>query len=58
MDHVFAVMCCSDPKSACAAGVGANRSKALEEVKSVLSEAGYAQCSLKSYFKAGTGEKG
>ena len=58
MDHVFAVMCCSDPKSACAAGVGANRDKALKEVKSVLSDAGYSQCSLKSYFKAGTGEKG
>jgi hypothetical protein len=58
MDHVFAVMCCSDPKSACAAGVGANRDKALKEVKSVLSDAGYAKCSLKSYFKAGTGEKG
>ncbi len=58
MDHVFAVMCCSDPKSACAAGVGANRDKALKEVKSVLSDAGYSQCTLKSYFKAGTGEKG
>ncbi len=58
MDHVFAVMCCKDPKSACAAGVGANRDKALKEVKSVLSDAGYAKCSLKSYFKAGTGEKG
>ncbi len=58
MDHVFAVMCCSDPKAACAAGVGANRDKALKEVKSVLSDAGYAKCSLKSYFKAGTGEKG
>src|SRR3990167_6281727 len=28
MDHVFAVMCCTDPKAACAAGVGANRDKA------------------------------
>lgn len=58
MDHIFAVMCCTDPKSACAAGVGANRDKALKEVKGVLSDAGYAKCSLKSYFKAGTGEKG
>jgi len=58
MDHVFAIMCCSDPKSACAAGVGANRSKALKEVKGLLSDAGYSKCSLKSYFKAGTGEKG
>jgi hypothetical protein len=58
MDHVFAVMCCSDPKTGCAAAVGANREVALKEVKRLFSEGGYSQCSLKSYFKAGTGEKG
>lgn len=58
MDHVFAVMCCSDPKSGCAAAVGTTRQDALKEVKRLFSEAGYSQCSLKSYFKAGTGEKG
>ena len=58
MDHIFAVMCCSDPKSGCAAAVGASREVALREVKRLFSEGGYSQCSLKSYFKAGTGEKG
>jgi hypothetical protein len=58
MDHMFAVMCCTDPKSGCAAGVGADREKALKAVKSLLGDAGYSKCSLKSYFKAGTGEKG
>ncbi|MEO8421364.1 MAG: hypothetical protein ABI457_09235 [Hyphomicrobium sp.] len=58
MDHVFAVMCCSDPKSGCAAAVGTSREVALKEVKRLFSEGGYTQCSLKSYFKAGTGEKG
>ena len=58
MDHVFAVMCCDSPQKACAAGVGADRSAALKEVKSVLSDGGFSKCSLKSYFKAGTGEKG
>jgi hypothetical protein len=58
MDHVFAVMCCTNPKSGCAAGVGANRDKALKAVKGLLDDAGYSKCSLKSYFKAGTGEKG
>ena len=57
MDHIFAVMCCDDPQSACAAGVGADRATALKEVKSVLSGGGFSQCKLKSYFKAGTGEK-
>lgn len=58
MDHVFAVMCCTDPKSGCAAAVGATKEVALKEVKRLFSEGGYSQCSLKSYFKAGTGEKG
>ena len=58
MDHVFAVMCCNDPKSGCAAAVGTSREVALREVKRLFSEGGYSQCSLKSYFKAGTGEKG
>jgi hypothetical protein len=58
MDHVFAVMCCSDPKSGCAAAVGGSREVALREVKKLFSDGGFSQCSLKSYFKAGTGEKG
>lgn len=58
MDHVFAVMCCTDPKTGCAAAVGSTRDVALKEVKKLFSESGYSQCSLKSYFKAGTGEKG
>ncbi|MEI9901062.1 MAG: hypothetical protein WDN31_14010 [Hyphomicrobium sp.] len=58
MDHVFAVMCCTDPKSGCAAAVGNTKEVALKEVKRLFSDGGYSQCSLKSYFKAGTGEKG
>lgn len=58
MDHVFAIMCCSKPETGCAAGVGASRSLAVKEVKDVLTDGGFSQCQLKSYFKAGTGEKG
>ena len=58
MDHVFAIMCCTDPKTGCAAAVGSTREIALKEVKRLFNEGGYSQCSLKSYFKAGTGEKG
>jgi hypothetical protein len=57
MDHYFAVMCCTSPKNACAAGVAADRQSALKEVKTVLSDGGYTKCELKSYFRAGTGEK-
>jgi hypothetical protein len=38
--------------------VGENRSEALKEIKKVFSDGGFSQCKLKSYFKAGTGEKG
>ncbi len=58
MDHIFAVMCCTDPKTGCAASVGSSREVALREIKKLFSDGGYSQCSLKSYFKAGTGEKG
>lgn len=58
MDHVFAVMCCTEPKNGCAAAVGASRQSALKEVKRLFTDGGYSQCSLKSYYDAGTGEKG
>ena len=58
MDHVFAVMCCDDPKSGCAAAVGASRDAALKEVKKMFSDSGFSQCTLKSYITAGTGETG
>jgi hypothetical protein len=58
MDHIFAVMCCTEPKTGCAAAVGSSRQTALREVKKLFSDGDYTQCSLKSYFKAGTGEKG
>jgi hypothetical protein len=38
--------------------VGKDRETALKEVKKIFSDGGFSQCTLKSYFKAGTGEKG
>ena len=58
MDQMFAIMCCEEPKSGCAAAVGADRETALKEVKKLFTDGGFSQCSLKSYFKAGTGETG
>lgn len=58
MDHMFAVMCCTEPKTGCAAAVGSTREAALRSIKRMFSDEGYSQCSLKSYYKAGTGEKG
>ena len=58
MDQMFAIMCCEDPKSGCAAAVGPDKDGALKEVKKLFSDGGFSQCNLKGYFKAGTGEKG
>ena len=58
MDNMFAVMCCDDPRSACAAGVGSDRASALKAVKTIFSDGNFSKCTLKNYFKAGTGEKG
>jgi hypothetical protein len=58
MDNVFAVMCCEAPRAACAASVGSDRASALNEVKTIFKNGGFTQCTLKSYFKAGTGEEG
>ncbi len=58
MDQMFAIMCCEVPKSGCAAAVGADKDAALKEVKKLFTDGGFSQCTLKSYFKAGTGEKG
>lgn len=57
MSYVFAVMCCTSPQNACGAAVGQSRSTALDEVKKLFSDNGFKRCTLKSYFKAGTGEK-
>src|SRR4029078_1987995 len=48
MDHIFAVMCCTDPRTGCAASVGSSREVALREIKKLFSDGGYSQCSLKS----------
>jgi hypothetical protein len=58
MNDVFAVMCCNQPAASCGAGVAKNRDEALASVQKKLSDAGFKQCILKSYFKAGNGEKG
>lgn len=57
MSHYFAIMCCTKPQEGCAASVGSSRKEALSIVKKTLSDADYSSCKLKSYIKAGTGEK-
>ena len=57
MKNYFAIMCCTKPKKGCAAGIASSKRGALNEVKSTFLDAGFSNCSLKSYIKAGTGGK-
>ena len=57
MNNYFAIMCCTQPRMGCAAGVASTKRKALNEVKSIFSDEGFKNCSLKNYIKARTGEK-
>lgn len=57
MNNYFAIMCCTQPRMGCAAGVASTKRKALNEVKSIFSDDEFKNCSLKNYIKAGTGEK-
>jgi hypothetical protein len=57
MNDMFAVMCCTQPTVSCAVAVANSKDEALAAVKMRFSDAGYTQCTLKNYFKAGNGEK-
>jgi hypothetical protein len=55
--EVFAVMCCEQPRTGCAASAAANRRDAARNVQRMFADAGYANCSVRHYFQAGTGKK-
>jgi hypothetical protein len=58
MSDMFAVMCCAQPATSCGAGVAKSKEESLAAISKKMSNAGYKACTLKSYFKARTGEKG
>ena len=55
--EVFAIMCCEQPRTGCAASAAANRRDALRNVQKMFADAGYANCSVRHYIQAGTGKK-
>ena len=57
MEDVFAVMCCTKPRRGCAVGVAGARQDALKSVQKTFADAGYSNCSLRSYLSAATGKK-
>ena len=57
IEDVFAVMCCTKPRRGCAVGVAGARQDALKSVQKTFADAGYSNCSLRSYLSAATGKK-
>jgi hypothetical protein len=57
MKEVFAVMCCAQPRTGCAASAAANRRDAARGVQQMFADAGYSDCSVRHYISAGTGKR-
>ena len=57
INDTFAYMCCQQPRLGCAIGVGERREDALAMVQKTFAEAGFSQCTLRSYISAKTGAK-
>lgn len=57
MGDVFAVMCCTQPRTGCAVSAAGNRREAMRNVQKMFGDAGYSGCALKHYMSAGSGKK-
>jgi hypothetical protein len=57
MNEVFALVCCEKPKSGCAASAAASKREASGNAQKMFAEAGYKDCSVRHYLRAGTGKR-
>jgi hypothetical protein len=57
MKEVFAVMCCTQPRAACAASAAVSRRDAQKNVQEMFADAGYRDCSVRHYMSAATGKR-
>jgi hypothetical protein len=57
LKEVFAIVCCEQPRTGCAASAGANRRDAAKTAQQMFADAGYGNCSVRHYIQAGTGKK-
>jgi hypothetical protein len=57
MREVFAVMCCAQPRTGCAASAAENRREAVKNVQRMFADAGYKECAVRHYMSAGTGKR-
>jgi hypothetical protein len=57
LKEVFAIVCCEQPRTGCAASAAANRRDAAKSAEKMFADAGYSKCSVRHYLQAGTGKK-
>lgn len=57
MRELFALMCCMQPKLACAVSAAGTRREAAKGAQQMLAGAGYEDCSVRHYMSAGTGKR-
>jgi hypothetical protein len=57
MREVFALMCCTQPRTGCAASAGTSRREALKTVQAMFADAGYKECAVRHYMSAGSGKR-
>jgi hypothetical protein len=57
LDDIFALMCCANPRFACAVYPAETREKARELVTGVFVNAHFSKCATKGYYLARTGNR-
>jgi hypothetical protein len=57
LKDIFAMMCCTNPRFACAVYPAATREEAHQKVTGVFVNAHYSNCAIKGYFSARTGAR-
>jgi hypothetical protein len=54
-DDIFTVMCCNNPRHACAVGVDSTNEASLAMVQKVFDDAGFSACKVVKHMSARTG---
>ncbi|MGE0850715.1 MAG: hypothetical protein AB7O44_13990 [Hyphomicrobiaceae bacterium] len=57
MREVFAVMCCTQPQTGCAAAAAVSKRDALKNLREMFADAGYKDCAVRHYMSAASGKK-
>ena len=57
LKEVFAIVCCEQPRTGCAASAAANRRDAAKNAQRMFADAGYSNCAVRHYLQAGSGKK-